>query len=183
MKSNFNSLAHAPPHAPAARGCVEKFPATENLHTNTHPSYPSFFSRSGSLYSTTTRSNSHENWPEFQIENRPKPRFSNSVPKLKIDPNLPHNQLEHTAEAAAQRSETSGSNQSIPSTILRLSGKEIGWVLIGTSRRVQRDWSRGLRWTVAAAARWFPFGLHSDGRELSHAEGGDAGERERESEG
>ncbi|CAL2279922.1 unnamed protein product [Prunus armeniaca] len=53
--------------------------------------------------------------------------------------------LKQTAEAAAQRSETSGLNQSIPSTILRLSGKEIGWVLIGTSRRVQRDWSRGLR--------------------------------------
>ncbi|CAL8173724.1 unnamed protein product [Prunus armeniaca] len=83
MKSNFNSLAHAPPHAPAARGCVEKFPATENLHTNAHPSYPSFFSRSGSFYSTTTRSNSHGNLPEFQIENRPKPRFPIRFPNSK----------------------------------------------------------------------------------------------------
>ncbi|CAL8105680.1 unnamed protein product [Prunus armeniaca] len=85
-------------------------------------------------------------------------------------------------ESLRCREENREKNQSISWPDFELSGRDNRWVLIGTSRRVKRDWSRGLRWTVAAAARWFPFGLHSDGNGFD-AEGGDTGERERESEG
>ncbi|KAI5338951.1 hypothetical protein L3X38_018223 [Prunus dulcis] len=59
-----------------------------------HPSYPRFYSRSGSLHSTTGRSNSGGNWREFHFEIRPKPRFSNRFSRQQIGPNLCNSQLE-----------------------------------------------------------------------------------------
>ncbi|KAI5312151.1 hypothetical protein L3X38_041324 [Prunus dulcis] len=91
---SFTNLFHAPPHVPAERGVCRVIPVTEKLHTRAHPSYPSFYSRSGSLHSTTGRSNSSGNWPKFHFEIRPKPRFSNRFPRQQIGPNLYNSQLE-----------------------------------------------------------------------------------------
>ncbi|KAI5312080.1 hypothetical protein L3X38_041253 [Prunus dulcis] len=66
----------------------------KKLHTRAHPSYPSFYSRSGSLHSTTGRSNSDGSWLEFHFEIRPKPRFTKSVSTQQIDPNLCISHLE-----------------------------------------------------------------------------------------
>ncbi|KAI5336039.1 hypothetical protein L3X38_026173 [Prunus dulcis] len=77
ISSGYNA---ASPDSPTRRhtrrqrvGVQSNFRRRKKLHTRGHPSYPSFYSRSGALSSTTGRPNSGGNWPEFQFEIRPKP--------------------------------------------------------------------------------------------------------------
>ncbi|KAI5333014.1 hypothetical protein L3X38_023143 [Prunus dulcis] len=125
---------------------------TEKLHTRAHPSYPSFYSRSGSLHSIMGRSNSDGNWPEFHFKIRPKPKFSNRFSRQQIGPNLCISQLElkkrkkphlnhrvWAAKTAARRREISNSKQSRSWPEFVVSNGESWRVLIRTSRGVDRD--------------------------------------------
>ncbi|CAL8131701.1 unnamed protein product [Prunus armeniaca] len=158
-------------HTLAARGCPKQYRSLENLKiTNHHLGYR-FYSTSGAFYSTTTKSNSDGNRPEFHFEIRPKPRFQNQDSRQQIDPNLCNRQLEHvkrgrtlTCFTGIERQRRRRNDGNFPIQTNRNRGRISRFPVEktgGSGSGLQEesiDQSRQLGWPEVAAVWWFLFG-------------------------